>query len=255
MRAGVLEHGTVDLLIDLGVGARLHEQGLPHHGFALQFEGARHRIDLSELTGRHITVYGQQEVVKDLIAARLETGNPHPLRGRGRLDPRARVRSPIRSVSARGRAGRAHLRRRRRVRRIPRHLPARAFRRRPGGLLAGVPVRLARHPRGSAAVERGADLCLARPRLLAAQHALARDHAAVSPVCARRGHRRLARRADLAGAPDATRARGLDARRRARSSRRASPGCAASSSSRCSTAGCSSPATLRTSFRRPERRG
>ena len=76
VRAGVLEHGTVDLLTDLGVGARLHEQGLPHHGFELQFEGARHRIDLSELTGRHITVYGQQEVVKDLIAARLETRNP-----------------------------------------------------------------------------------------------------------------------------------------------------------------------------------
>ena len=76
VRAGVLEHGTVELLTELGVAARLHEQGLPHHGLELQFEGARHRIDLSELTGRHITVYGQQEVVKDLIAARLETGRP-----------------------------------------------------------------------------------------------------------------------------------------------------------------------------------
>ena len=76
VRAGVLEHGTVELLTELGVAGRLHEQGLPHHGLELQFEGARHRIDLSELTGAHITVYGQQEVVKDLIAARLETGRP-----------------------------------------------------------------------------------------------------------------------------------------------------------------------------------
>ena len=76
VRAGVLEHGTVELLTEMGVAARLHEQGLPHHGLELQFEGARHRIDLSELTGRHITVYGQQEVVKDLIAARIETGRP-----------------------------------------------------------------------------------------------------------------------------------------------------------------------------------
>ena len=76
VRAGVLEHGTVELLNELGVAARLNEQGLPHHGLELQFDGARHRIDLSGLTGRHITVYGQQEVVKDLIAARVETGRP-----------------------------------------------------------------------------------------------------------------------------------------------------------------------------------
>jgi p-hydroxybenzoate 3-monooxygenase len=76
VRAGVLEHGTVTLLDELGVAARLHEQGLVHHGLELQFGGARHRIDLSGLSGRHITVYGQQEVVKDLIAARLDTGRP-----------------------------------------------------------------------------------------------------------------------------------------------------------------------------------
>ncbi len=76
VRAGVLEHGTVELLTEIGVGSRLHEQGLAHHGLELQFEGARHRIDLSGLTGRHITVYGQQEVVKDLIAARVDTGRP-----------------------------------------------------------------------------------------------------------------------------------------------------------------------------------
>ena len=75
LRAGVLEQGTVDLLHAVGVGERLAREGLVHHGIYLQFEGQRHRIALSELTGgRAITVYGQQEVVKDLIAARLAAG-------------------------------------------------------------------------------------------------------------------------------------------------------------------------------------
>jgi p-hydroxybenzoate 3-monooxygenase len=75
VRAGVLEQGTVDLLTEAGVGDRLHREGLVHHGLELRFDGRGHRIDLSELTGgRAITVYGQQEVVKDLIAARLDAG-------------------------------------------------------------------------------------------------------------------------------------------------------------------------------------
>jgi p-hydroxybenzoate 3-monooxygenase len=75
VRAGVLEQGTVDLLSEAGVGDRLHREGLVHHGLELRFDGQGHRIDLSELTGgRAITVYGQQEVVKDLIAARLDAG-------------------------------------------------------------------------------------------------------------------------------------------------------------------------------------
>jgi p-hydroxybenzoate 3-monooxygenase len=77
VRAGVLEQGTVDLLTEIGVGERLHREGLVHDGIELQFEGERHRIDFPSLTGgRRITVYGQQEVVRDLIAARLETGRP-----------------------------------------------------------------------------------------------------------------------------------------------------------------------------------
>src|SRR5688572_16599268 len=74
VRAGVLEHPTVELLRDTGLGARLDAQGLPHHGFALRFDGVDHRVALTDLTGREITVYGQQEVVKDLIAARLGAG-------------------------------------------------------------------------------------------------------------------------------------------------------------------------------------
>ncbi len=77
VRAGVLEQGTVDLLNESGVGERMRREGLVHQGLYLQFEGARHRIDMYELTGgRAITVYGQQEVVKDLIAARLAAGGP-----------------------------------------------------------------------------------------------------------------------------------------------------------------------------------
>jgi len=77
IRAGVLEQGTADLLDAIGVGERLQREGLVHDGIELQFAGARHRIDFPSLTGgRRITVYGQQEVVKDLIAARLQTGRP-----------------------------------------------------------------------------------------------------------------------------------------------------------------------------------
>ena len=77
IRAGVLEQGTVDLLTAAGVGERLAREGLVHGGVHLQFDGERHRIPLSELTGgRAIVVYGQTEVVKDLIAARLAGGAP-----------------------------------------------------------------------------------------------------------------------------------------------------------------------------------
>jgi p-hydroxybenzoate 3-monooxygenase len=74
VRAGVLEQGSVDLLRDSGVGERMLAEGAEHDGVNLQFDGERHRIDFAELTGKRITVYGQQEVVKDLIAARLAAG-------------------------------------------------------------------------------------------------------------------------------------------------------------------------------------
>lgn len=75
VRAGVLEQGTVDLLRWLDLDARLRREGMVPRGIELRFEGKRHRIPLSDLTGgRAITVYGQQEVVKDLIQARLAAG-------------------------------------------------------------------------------------------------------------------------------------------------------------------------------------
>jgi p-hydroxybenzoate 3-monooxygenase len=77
VRAGVLEQGTVDLMISTGVGERLQREGLRHDGVWFSFGGQRHRIPLSELTGgRAITVYAQQEVVKDLVQARLGAGGP-----------------------------------------------------------------------------------------------------------------------------------------------------------------------------------
>jgi p-hydroxybenzoate 3-monooxygenase len=75
VRAGVLEQGSVDLLNETGVGERMMREGLVHHGIRLLFDGQSHRIPLTELTGgRAIMVYGQQEVVKDLIRARLAAG-------------------------------------------------------------------------------------------------------------------------------------------------------------------------------------
>jgi p-hydroxybenzoate 3-monooxygenase len=77
VRAGVLEQGTVDLMKEMGVGERMERQGLVHKGVELRFAERGHRIDFDDLTGgRAITVYGQQEVVKDLIAARLDFGGP-----------------------------------------------------------------------------------------------------------------------------------------------------------------------------------
>ncbi|MGZ4410016.1 MAG: 4-hydroxybenzoate 3-monooxygenase [Gaiellaceae bacterium] len=77
IRAGVLEQGTVDLLREAGVGERMDREGIVHHGISLQFDGERHRIPLSELAnGRSIVIYGQTEVVKDLVEARLASGLP-----------------------------------------------------------------------------------------------------------------------------------------------------------------------------------
>src|ERR1051325_66015 len=72
VRAGVLEQGTVDLLVEAGVGARRKREGFVHHGIYLRFNGRTHHVNFTELTGgRSITVYAQHEVIKDLVAARL----------------------------------------------------------------------------------------------------------------------------------------------------------------------------------------
>jgi len=75
IRAGVLEQTTCELLDAAGVGARMHAEGLLHRGFELCFGGARHRIDLHGLTGgKQVMVYGQTEITRDLMAARVHAG-------------------------------------------------------------------------------------------------------------------------------------------------------------------------------------
>ena len=101
VRAGVLEQGTVDLLNAMGVGARLQRLGLRHDGLYVSFQGRRHRIDLADLTGgKAITVYGQNEVVHDLIDARTEIDASAVLRGRARVGRRSRLLEPCASIQA-----------------------------------------------------------------------------------------------------------------------------------------------------------
>jgi p-hydroxybenzoate 3-monooxygenase len=76
IRAGILEQHSVDTLIAAGVGDRLQQEGLEHRGINLQYPGTRHMLDLPELCGRTVWVYGQTEVVKDLVAAQLAGGPP-----------------------------------------------------------------------------------------------------------------------------------------------------------------------------------
>ncbi len=77
IRAGVLEQRTADLLAAAGAGERLRREGIVHHGIELRFDGERHRLPLSELAGgRSIVIYGQTELVKDLVDARLAAGLP-----------------------------------------------------------------------------------------------------------------------------------------------------------------------------------
>jgi p-hydroxybenzoate 3-monooxygenase len=76
IRAGVLEQRSADLLREIGAGERLDREGIVHEGVEFQFDGSRHRIPLHDLTGSSIFIYGQTEVVKDLIAARVESGLP-----------------------------------------------------------------------------------------------------------------------------------------------------------------------------------
>ena len=76
VRAGLLEQNTVDLLHSVGVGERLAHEGLDHTGVYLHFQERVFHVDMLRLTGRKITIYGQQEVVKDEIAALLDRGVP-----------------------------------------------------------------------------------------------------------------------------------------------------------------------------------
>ncbi len=74
IRAGLIEHWARDLLIETGVGERLQRESLFHNGIHLCFNGELHHIDFQKLVGKGVTVYGQQEVIKDLVVKRLADG-------------------------------------------------------------------------------------------------------------------------------------------------------------------------------------
>ena len=193
IRAGVLEQGSVDLLTKAGLADRLHAERLVHHGLELLFDGVGHHVPLTELAGRELTIYGQHELVKDLVAARLDTGRPllfeAPAVAVEDLDTRL-ARGPLRPQRTdRG----AALRRGGRLRRFPRREPAGGAGGRADRVRARVPVRVAGRAGPGGPVVRGADLRRARPRVRAAQHALAERDPAVPAGGAGRAGRRTGR--------------------------------------------------------------
>ena len=125
-RAGVLEDGTVRLFREAGLAGRLDAEGLEHGGIYLQFAGERHHLNFRDLTGgRTVTVYAQTEVVKDLIARRVADGGKLEFEVSGTAVAGLDTDAPVLSYTAAdGQAARGHLRRDRRLRRVPRHLPA-----------------------------------------------------------------------------------------------------------------------------------
>jgi len=76
IRAGLIEHWAADLLTEVGVGARLQREGMQHWGINIGINGALHRIDFKSLVNKRVIIYGQQEVVKDLVERRLADGGP-----------------------------------------------------------------------------------------------------------------------------------------------------------------------------------
>ncbi len=76
IRAGLMEHWAADLLAEAGVGARMQREGLPHWGINIGINGDIHRLDFKKLVNKRVTIYGQQEVVKDLVAQRRADGGP-----------------------------------------------------------------------------------------------------------------------------------------------------------------------------------
>jgi len=76
IRAGLIEHWAADLLVDVGAGARMQREGMPHWGINIGINGDLHRIDFKALVNKRVTIYGQQEVVKDLVVQRIADGGP-----------------------------------------------------------------------------------------------------------------------------------------------------------------------------------
>jgi hypothetical protein len=159
VRAGVLEHGTAELLKEVGVGERMRREGSVHHGIELRFGGRGHRIDFGDLTeGLSITIYGQQEVVKDLIRARLEADGKVLFEARaesvGDLDTDSAEDSLPPGWPARGDL----LRLRGRLRRLTRGLQDRDPGERAHTVHQNLSLWVVRHPRPGTAIDGGVDL-------------------------------------------------------------------------------------------------
>ena len=201
VRAGVLEQGTVDLMTATGVGDRLRAKACGTTASTSPSTAAVIGSTWRDLTGgRAITIYGQNEVVKDLIDARLRHRASAAVRGGDVSSEPSRRGAPVDSFTTGRRAARAVVRLRRRLRRLPRRVPdghsavtaarsTSASIRSDGSGFWPAPRR--RRTSSSTAIT---------SRLRAVQHAVAAGDAALSAVRARRGSRRLARRAHLGGA-------------------------------------------------------
>ena len=216
----------------------MRREGLVHHGIELQFDGERHRIPLSDLAGgRSIVIYGQTEVVKDLIAARLESGAPLLFEVDDVSRPRARDRAPALRFTHEGAATSSSAtsspaatastasagRRSRRRRCAPSSASIRS-----AGSGSSPPSRRRTTSSSTPTTSAGFALLSLRSPELSRLYLQCRPDEDIAEWPDERIWEELQTRLGLDG---------LDARRRARSSRRASPGCAASSPSRCSTGG------------------
>ena len=203
VRAGILEHGTVNMLVDCGVSDRVLREGDRHDGIDLRFNGESHRIDFEQLVGESVWLYPQTDVFMDLAARREADGGDvrysvsettvHDLEGKPKVWFTRRGRPGIRDP------GRLPGRRRR----LPQPLPLPGPGGRPHVVLPRVPVRLVRHPGRGAAQPGRAHLRQLRARLRPRQPA-DRDRAAhVLPVRPKGRCRRLGRREDLDRVPQA----------------------------------------------------
>ena len=171
-RAGILEHGSVSMLVDSGVSDRVLTAGYKHEGIDLRFGGESHRIDFTELVGEAVWLYPQNEVFVDLAAARGARRRADVLVGHRHRGADQTTDTPkIRFTDAGGHAREIHCDDPGRRRRVARHLQAVDPAGTPDGQLRGVPVRLVRHPLRGAAERGGADLLQLRARLRADQPA------------------------------------------------------------------------------------
>jgi p-hydroxybenzoate 3-monooxygenase len=178
IRAGVLEQATCDLLVEAGLAERMQRVGLVHGGISPRHDGVNHRIPFDELTGgRSVTVYGQTEVVKDLIAARADSGASLHFECADVQVSGLPDGEPIVAYTQHGERHELHAT----VIAGCDGLPAGHSVGNARAVRARVSVRVVGHPRRRGPVDRRAHLRAPCPGLCSAQHALALGQPALSP--------------------------------------------------------------------------